>query len=378
MNIIITGGGTGGHINPALAIGKKLQKAFPYAKLLYVGGKRGMEGKLVPEAGFDYTDIPIMGFDRNVKSVRYNLRALKAFFQGRRQIKQVFRSFSPDLVVGTGGYVSYPVLHLAAKRKIPTVLHESNAYPGLTTKLLAPEVDLVLGAVPIIKERIRLGGRFAVTGNPVREAFLSVDREKARAELAIPKDAFLTVSSGGSLGAVSLNEAVADLFAREFSDKNRWHIHSVGRRNGGDFARLLQEKEVIPDGKRLVVEEFIRNMPQLYAAADLIISRSGAISLAEIQCSGRAAILIPSPNVTENHQYHNAKVLSDQGAAILLEEKDLSGEHLIAVCDRLAADKSARREMERAAASMAVFDAPDRILNEIRILLEEKKQSKLK
>ena len=373
MKIIITGGGTGGHINPALAIADRLRRAYPQAEMLYVGSVGGMEEKLVARAGIPFRSVRIMGFDRNLKSIGYNLRALRAFFVSKKQTRKIFDEFPPDLVIGTGGYVSYPVLHLAARRGAYTVLHESNAYPGLVSKLLAPKVDLLLGAVPVIGERLKIKGRFAVTGNPVREAFLCLDRRQARKELHIPDSAFLTVSSGGSLGAAAVNEAVAALFGAETGDPGRYHVHAVGK-NRGDFDALLKKSGAVIDGERLQVKDFIHNMPQLFAAADLIISRSGAMSLAEIQCAGRASILIPSPHVTENHQYYNARILSDRGAAYLLEEKDLTGEKLIEVANELASDGERRRSMERKAAEMAVFDAPDRILSEIRRLMKTEKK----
>ncbi len=372
MRIVITGGGTGGHINPAIAIAKALKQHWPNAQLLYVGSVGGMEEKIVQNANLPFRAIRVMGFDRRLFKLRvipYNCRALKAYFVGRKQAKALLKEFAPDLVVGTGGYVCGPVLQAAVAMGAKTVIHESNAFPGMVTRALAPKVSLVLGAVPEVQNRLKIGGRFAVTGNPVREDFLYLNRQKSRDALGIPQDAFVVLSSGGSLGATQINLAVAELLKDAVSKENRWHIHATGR-NAAGFWDALKESGVQAHSNRLRIQDYIHNMPQCFGAADVVISRSGAMSLAEIQCGGKASVLIPSPNVTENHQYFNAKVLADHNAAILLEEKDLTGEVLIRQINRLADHPQERKALCENARQMAVFDATDRIVQEILALME--------
>ena len=373
MRIVITGGGTGGHINPAIAIAEGLRQLWPTAQFLYVGSVGGMEEKIVPNHQLPYRSIRVMGIDRRLfrlQSIGYNLRAVKAYFQGRRQAMDLMKEFSPDLVVATGGYVSAPVLQAAKRIGAKTVIHESNAFPGVTTRMLAKKMDLVLGAVEATRARLDDNTRFVVTGNPVREEFLFLNRKEARKKLNIPEDAFLVLSSGGSLGATQVNLAVAELLKSAISKERRYHIHATGKNSKG-FFDALEGTGVGDQPDRLRIFPYIHNMPDCFAAADLVISRSGAMSLAEIQCGGKASILIPSPNVTENHQYFNAKVLSDANAAILLEEKDLTGEGLVRLVEGLEEDLPRCEELGKNARKLAIFDANQRICEEIRKLMEE-------
>jgi UDP-N-acetylglucosamine--N-acetylmuramyl-(pentapeptide) pyrophosphoryl-undecaprenol N-acetylglucosamine transferase len=281
--------------------------------------------------------------------------------------KKILREFDPDVVMGTGGYVSGPIVRKAHQLGYKTITHEQNAFPGVTTKLLAPDVDRLLIAMEGARTRLHLKdtGKLVFTGNPVREAVLTANRDAARRSLGVG-DRICIVSFGGSLGARRINEAVADVMAWHKGEENIHHIHATGSYDYEDFLTMLDERGInLADKPHLDVREYIDNMPTCLAAADLVICRAGAITLSELECAGRASILIPSPNVAENHQYHNAMELVNRGAAEILEERDLSGETLIAKLQALCAEPDRLRQIGEAASSMAICDANDRIVREI-------------
>ena len=340
MRVLIAAGGTAGHINPALAIAGALKKADPTAEIHFAGRKEGMEYRLVTQAGYPFHHIEITGFQRKLSlhNIKRNLITLWNLALSGPTARKMMREAQPDLVIGCGGYVSGPVVRCAAKMGIKTALHEQNAFPGVTNKLLAPDVDIVFAAVPAAVEKLGAPEKTRVVGNPVRpEVFAQAgNRDAIRAELGAG-DRTVILSFGGSLGARRVNEVVADLCAWEQKNqKPVLHLHATGQYGVELFQNLEKEKGFAP-GDSLVVKEYINNMPELLAAADLVISRAGALTLAELEAVGRAAVLIPSPNVAENHQYYNAMELQKAGAAVVIEEKDLTGEALVAtVADLLA------------------------------------------
>ena len=340
MKVLIAAGGTAGHINPALAIAGALKKADPTAEIHFAGRKEGMEYRLVTQAGYPFHHIEITGFQRklSLNNIRRNIITLWNLALSGPTAKKMMKEIQPDLVIGCGGYVSGPVVRCAAKQGIKTALHEQNAFPGVTNKLLAPDVDIVFAAVPAAVEKLGAPEKTIVVGNPVRpEVFAQAkNRDAIRAELGAG-DRTIILSFGGSLGARRVNEVVADLCAWEQKNaKPVLHLHATGQYGVELFQNLEKEKGFAP-GESLVVKEYINNMPELLAAADLVISRAGALTLAELEAVGRAAVLIPSPNVAENHQYFNAMELQKAGAAVVIEEKDLTGEKLVGtVADLLA------------------------------------------
>jgi UDP-N-acetylglucosamine--N-acetylmuramyl-(pentapeptide) pyrophosphoryl-undecaprenol N-acetylglucosamine transferase len=367
MRILFAGGGTAGHINPALAIAGYVRSQSPETEILFVGNKGGMEERLVPQAGFQFKSIVISGFKRsmNVKAIGHNIATVKRMFTASASSKKIIRDFKPDLAIGTGGYVSGPVLRTASKMGVPIIIHEQNAYPGVTTKMLSKMAKKVMLAIPDAKKHLDPDLDFVVTGNPVRQEILSANRAQARAELNLD-DRPVVLSFGGSLGARKINENLADLIARSGKDGKYQHIHAYGQ-YGKWFPDLVKEKGVdINKCSNLDIREYINNMSTCLAAADVVISRAGAITLSEIQAQGKPAVLIPSPNVAENHQYHNAMALVNKKAAEIIEEKNLTPQLLIEKVDKLLSSKAVLEEYSRNARNMAIIDANERIYNVIK------------
>ena len=361
MKVLIAAGGTAGHINPALAIADEIRARQPDAEILFAGRREGMEGTLVPKAGYPFVHIEVRGFQRRLSltNIRRNLAAIWYLALSGPAAKKIIRDFSPDLCIGTGGYVSGPIVRAAAKCGVRTAIHEQNAFPGVTNKLLAKEVDLVLSATKGAVERLEAPEKTHVVGNPVRAAVFHQDAAACK-QAVHAEGRTVLLSFGGSLGAAPLNEAAAALAQWHLKNRDLLHIHATGKAGKEPFAALLKEKGIAP-GKNLVVKEYIDDMPAMLAAADLVISRAGALTISELTAAGRASILIPSPYVAENHQYYNALELEKAGAAIVVEEKELTDQKLIDLVEKLTADPAALRRMGQSAAAMAVPDSAQRI-----------------
>lgn len=371
MKLLLTGGGTAGHVNPALAIAETVRQNLPGSEIFFCGTEHGMEHRLVSEAGYPYYPIEVMGFSRSLSPK--NLRALYLALTSPRKAKALLRSLAPDLVVGTGGYVSWPVLSAAASLGIPTAIHESNAVPGLTVRKLAGRSDLVMLNFPEAGAALGHAKRIVHVGNPLRQGFSSVTRETARERLGLPQAARLTVSFGGSLGAMALNRAVLKLWERHtLHSEQDYHIHGCGNRYYAEMREEVAHRfGALPERIRLC--EYLNDMPMLMAAADLLICRSGAMTVTEIALSHRASILIPSPNVAGDHQTKNAEALSALGAALLIPEKELNGDSFCAAVVSILDDKEKRAAMEKAAGHFGLHDANRRILRELLSLTEKKK-----
>lgn len=366
MRVLIAAGGTAGHINPALAIAGALKSACPEAEIHFAGRQKGMEYGLVTKAGYPFHHIEVNGIQRKLtpKNILRDIEALWHLALSGPRARAMLRQLQPDLVIGCGGYVSGPVVRCAAKMGIKTAIHEQNAFPGVTNKLLAPDVDVVFAAVPAAVEKLGAPDKTLVVGNPVRPEIFAQDRAAARAALDAGERTVL-LSFGGSLGARRINELVADLAAWEQKkEKNILHIHATGSRGVPLFEKLAAEKGVTV-GQSLVVREYIEDMPQMLAAADLVISRAGALTLAELEAAGRAAILIPSPNVAENHQYYNALELQKAGAAVVIEEKELTAERLIGTVERLTADRASLASMGKLARALAEPKSLEKITDKL-------------
>ncbi len=374
MRVLIAAGGTAGHINPALAIAGALKAADPSAEIHFAGRECGMENQLVKKAGYPFHPIEITGFQRklSLENIRRNAVTVWNLIQSGPKAKKMMKEIRPDLVIGCGGYVSGPVVRCAAKMGIKTAIHEQNAFPGVTNKLLAPDVDVVFAAVEGAVEKLKAPEKTLVVGNPVRPAVLgaAANRMENRAKLNAGNRTVI-LSFGGSLGARRINESVAALCAWEqHTNQNVLHIHATGR-YGVNLFDGLQKQMDFSAGDDLIVREYIDNMPELLSAADLIISRAGALTLAELSAAGRAAILIPSPNVAENHQYYNAMELEKAGAAVVIEEKDLTDAKLIDTVKGLLEDPKKLVEMGQNARTQAVDDSLDRITERLMALVKE-------
>lgn len=362
MKVLFAGGGTAGHINPALAIAGYLREKEPDAEILYIGANGGMEERLVPKAGFAFRGITVSGFHRGLrlKNIGRNLQTVVRVFTSSAEARRIIRSFGPDLCVGTGGYVAGPVVREAIKLGVPSLIHEQNAYPGVTNKVLSKRANRTMLAVADAQKYLDPAARCSLTGNPVRQEILRAGREEARRKLGLD-DRPLILSFGGSLGARKVNEAAADLLVQSAKSGRFQHIHGYGQW-GKWFPDLLQEKGLdLTQHREIDVREYIDDMPDCLAAADLVICRAGAITLSELQVKGKASILIPSPNVAENHQYHNAMALVNRHAAVLIEEKDLTGQALCERVGELFADPEAIPDLSENAARMAIPDACERI-----------------
>lgn len=373
MRVLIAAGGTAGHVNPALAIAKEIEKHCPGAEIHFAGRKKGMEYGLVTKAGYPFHHIEVNGIQRKLtlRNVARNVKAMYHLALSAPCAAAILRKVQPDLVIGAGGYVSGPVVQTAAKKGILTAIHEQNAFPGITNKILAKSVDLVFVAMPDAVERLgpAAKGKTFVVGNPVREAMWNTDRTAARKALGAKDGQIVVVSFGGSLGAQRLNEAVAELAVWELKERDFLHIHATGSIEKKDFAALAKKLKIDNDA-RFQIREYIEDMPSMLAAADLVISRAGALTLAEISAVGRAAVLIPSPNVAENHQYYNAMQLEKLGAARVLEEKNLGQGALQKTVDEITQSQASLMEMGAKARALAQPDSLEKIWTHLEQLLK--------
>ena len=368
MKFLFATGGTAGHINPALATAQYIRENYPESEILFIGTADHMEARLVPGAGFDFKTIKINGFKRALSpgAMIYNAKTVFRIFKSEQESRKIIKAFEPDAVIGFGGYVSGPVLDQAVKLGIPCCIHEQNAFPGITNKQLAKKVDRVMLTVEDAKKHLECKNEPAITGLPVRGEILNKSREEARKELGIPEDAMLVLSFGGSLGAAPLNEAMFDIILKHSEQGSIYHIHSVGT-NGRDYLNRFKENGFEETGKDILrkgaceVRLYIDNMDTCMAAADLVIGRAGASSLSEIEAMGKASILIPSPYVAENHQFHNAMALVNRNAARIIEEKNLSSESLGNLINELLSDKETLFEIEKNAKAMAILDSREKI-----------------
>lgn len=373
MKILFACGGTAGHINPAIAVANYMKEYDPETEILFAGNPNGMEARIVPNAGYDFAPIKVLGIQRriSVRNIKNNIKALWYLAGSSARAKEIINGFKPDIVIGTGGYVSGPVVRKAALMGYKTIAMESNAFPGMTTKLLAKYVDKILLDVEESKKFLPEGKEYIVTGNPVRQEIFTEDRKAAREFYGIG-DRICILSFGGSLGAQRLNEAVSELMAWHLSERNFVHIHGSGSYYGPSYYfDMLKEKGIdAHEHENLIIREYINDMPRCLAAADIVICRCGAMTLAELKAAGRASVLIPSPNVAENHQYHNAMVLANHKAGVVIEEKDLTGELLCKTVKKLTDSPEKLKELSENAKALAITDANERIKKEILDLYE--------
>ncbi|MCQ2418283.1 MAG: UDP-N-acetylglucosamine--N-acetylmuramyl-(pentapeptide) pyrophosphoryl-undecaprenol N-acetylglucosamine transferase [Clostridia bacterium] len=375
MNVIFTCGGTGGHINPAIAVAKMLQERKKDANILFIGSYDGMETELVPREGFRLETLWADSFSRKLTpaGIWHNLKAAVHLNKSMRRAKKIIKEFKPDVILGTGGYASYPMLKAGAKKKIPTAVHEANAVPGLTTRMVADQVDKILVAFEESRDQYKNRDRVVAVGMPVRQEFFYTKREDARNTLHLDGKP-LIVSAWGSLGAREMNKIIAEFMHLECEDGEPFrHIHATGSYGWKwmpDYvSKMGVQLEAHPD---VTMQEYIYNMPEMMAAADLVFSRAGSSSLNEIAAAGTPCIIVPSPNVTDNHQEKNARILEKRGAAVVIEEKNCTGETLYQTAKKLLGDPERCKAMRKALHAASVVDSTERILGILLELAEKK------
>lgn len=372
MNLIFTCGGTAGHINPAIAVANCMRERHPDCRILFIGATGHMEEKLVPQAGYELKCLPGSGLSRgkNLAALKKNVNAVKCVLSAVKECKKIFREFAPDCIIGTGGYASFPALYAGAQMGIPTCVHESNAVPGLTTKLAASRASRVLVAFEESVQYYKHPEKVEVVGMPVRREFIYTRREDARRELGLSPEEPLVVSAFGSLGAKVMNQTVAELFRLEQENGFPFrHIHATGSFGWEWMPELVKEKGVdLSKTDRIEMREYIYNMPTVMTAADVIISRSGASTCNEIAAAGLPGILIPSPNVTNHHQDKNARVLADRSAAIAISEADCTAQRLYYEIQGLLHDPERREDMTKRLREMVQLDSTERICDIVETL----------
>lgn len=375
MRVLLAGGGTAGHINPALAIASVIKEHYPDTEFLFVGTPNGMEARLIPEAGYNFASMKVAGFQRKItlKNVERNCQALYYLASAGSKAKKIINEFKPDIAIGTGGYVSGPVIKKAARMGVSTAIHEQNAFPGVTNKLLAKEVDKVMLTVKEALDYLDKDVDYTITGLPIRAGIASKSKLEARAELGFDNELCI-LSFGGSLGAGCINETMAEVIKWHTSNNLKInHIHGYGKMGREIFPKIMIESGISMKNQRLRISEYINDMDTCLAAADLVICRSGASTLAELEAAGKASILIPSPIVTGNHQFHNANVLGKAGAAIVIEQKDVTNELMIKTVKDLYEHREKLSDMSDNAVKLAVKDTNDRIYKVIKELISKTK-----
>lgn len=363
MRFLFTCGGTAGHINPAIAVAEKLSERFPGSEFLFIGVKGKMEEELVPKSGYTLKTIDVDNISRSMSfsGIRHNAATVAKLPAAIAASKKIMREFKPDAVIGTGGYVCFPVLKAAHELHIPTAMHESNAYPGLTTRMLADSVDKVMVGLEQSRDFYKHPEKIVLTGTPVRRDFLSLTKENARRELNIPKDKKLVVSVWGSLGSGHMNSMMRDFVPLVAENDNICFIHSAGKLYYDALAKDLNEADPHLTEKNVDVRQYIFNMPQVMAAADVVMCRAGASTIAELTAAGKPVIMVPSPNVTENHQEKNARVLEKAGGAVVLLEGEFDAASLNQTLCSLLEDDIRLEQMSKAMLTLSVPDACDKI-----------------
>lgn len=373
MKFVFTCGGTAGHINPALAVATKLRELLPSCEILFIGAEDRMEMELVPLEGYDIKGIKITDISRekSVDGLVHNIKTAFNVLTSTAKVKDILREFRPNAVIGTGGYVCYPVISAAHSLNIPTLVHESNAAPGLTTKMLSHFVDRILVGIDGCQNEYPNPEKVIVTGTPVRGSFAKYTKESAKAELGLSPSEKLVVSLWGSLGAGFMNDVICDMIPALNCSPDFKMIHATGEHYYKDFMTRLEES--CPDyaDKGVEIREYIHDTPRVMCAADLVMCRAGASTLSELSYIGKPAILVPSPNVTENHQEKNARMNEKGGGSVVLLEKDITPESLRNTIASIISNDELLAQMSQNMSSTAVADSTETIAKIILDLCKE-------
>ena len=366
MRLLLCGGGTAGHISPAIAIAEELKRSHPDSDILFVGRDGGSENDAILKRGHTLKTIKIEGLKRSL-SIDNIRRVLKAF-ESKNKAEEIIRDFNPDVILGTGGYVCWPIISVGRKMKIPVAIHESNLSPGLTTKMLAGRCNRVFLNHAETKKQLKNGTHAVTVGNPLITDFGKLSRADSRKKLGIAPSDFFILSFGGSIGSEQMNRTIIEVM-NSFSSKDSKvrHLHATGKR----YFKILKSQYIDREINGCKILPYIDNMPIALSAADLVICRCGAMTLSELSAVGVPAILIPSPNVSNNHQYKNARYLADSGAAEIIEEKHLTSEALEKAIIKLKNDKNERKTRAKNIKALATPDAAKRIINELFIIKKQ-------
>lgn len=371
MKILISGGGTGGHIYPAISIAHKIKEHNPDAELLYVGTDRGMESDIVPKEGIPFEAIRVRGFQRKLSMD--TLKTGVELVKGLNDARTVIKKFKPDLVIGTGGYVCGPVVMTAALRGIPTLIHEQNAFPGVTNKILSKFVDKVACGFEEAEAHFKDKGSVVTTGNPVRQDILSYDSEEMRSKLGLGEGTKMILSFGGSGGQKSLNDGMYKYISDNLGNKGIRIVHVTGKRFYKSFTEKLAEDGMSDLPGHIEVMEYCYNLPEYMAAADLVVTSAGAITIAELTALGIPSIMIPKRNTAENHQEYNARALEKKGASRVILEKDLPSIDFTKEVNAVVDNKALLDKMKQNSRNMGIRDASDRIYRVVEGLLQQKR-----
>ena len=373
MRVILTGGASGGHINPAIAIANIIKKNEPDSEILFVGTSRGMENDLIPKAGYKLCHVDISGIKRSLSLS--NIKTAVQVLTSPAKAKKIIKEFKPDVVIGTGGYVCWPSLTAAVDMGIPTVLHEANAVPGVVVRQLCGKVDLLMTNFEATAKKLSGDQKTLHVGMPMRGEFEGISKEEARARLGIKgKYSRVILSFGGSLGAKKVNLAAIEVM-KNYSSKNAdvIHYHSSGSREYDNMMRQYAEAGLVAQGN-IEISPYIYDMSLKMAAADVVICRAGAMTLAELARLRSVALLIPSPNVTADHQYKNAKLLADAGAALIIREEEFDGHNVSDAVCRLLDDSSLREKMSQSIGKFYDINTSQKIFSEIKGLVLKSKE----
>lgn len=365
--VVLSGGGTGGHIYPALALKKIYEHAHPQSEFLYIGTANGLESQIVPQAGIDFKTIDIQGFKRSLSWT--NALTLYKFLKSVRQARAMLKEFEADVVVGTGGFVCGPVLYAASRLNIPTIIHEQNSLPGLTNSFLSRFVDRIAlsfeEAAPYFKGQ---KDKLVYTGNPRAQEIASVKNAKGLETYGLYSDRPTLLIFGGSRGADRINDLVIQSF--EYFDQADYQV--LFACGSAYYQQVEEARGIIPQSKTFKTVPYISNMPEVLANISMVVCRSGATTLAEITALGIPALLIPSPNVTNDHQSKNARALEKNGAAKMISERELTQEQFLYDIEQMMKNKDLRESMAVASFQMGVQDAGDRLVGVIEELLDQK------
>ncbi|WP_209125817.1 undecaprenyldiphospho-muramoylpentapeptide beta-N-acetylglucosaminyltransferase [Alkalihalobacillus sp. BA299] len=365
MRVIVSGGGTGGHIYPALSLIQEIKKQYANAEILYIGTENGLESELVTRENIPFKTINITGFRRKLSFE--NVKTIYRFLKGTNDSKKMIKQFKPDVVVGTGGYVCGPVVFAASQLNIPTVIHEQNSVPGLTNKFLSRYVDKIVLSFPESKNFFP-EGKTVYLGNPRASEVISTSADRGRQSVGLKEGKKSVLIVGGSRGARPINDAFLEVLP-EMKDFDYQFLYVTGQVH---YEKVMDAVKAKGNPENVIIKPFIHNMPEVLASVDLIVARAGATTLAEITALGLPSILIPSPYVTNNHQEKNARALSVKGAAVVRLEKEMSGKVLLEDIDTIFKKAGKWEEMHKAALSLGMPNAATHFVELIADLSQKK------